>query len=57
MAITLAESTLVKQIEQWGQETNRPVEKILETAVHTWESKNAFVFLLRVLDKEDRSWL
>ncbi len=34
--IALAEPTLVKQIEQWGQETNRSAEKIVENAVQVY---------------------
>ena len=34
-AIALAEPTLVQQIERWGQETNRPAEKVLEDAVQS----------------------
>jgi hypothetical protein len=36
MEIVLAEPTLVRQVEQWGQKTDRPVEKILELAVRTY---------------------
>jgi len=36
MGIALAEPTLIKQIEQWGQETDRPAEEILEIAVQTY---------------------
>jgi hypothetical protein len=36
MGIALAEPTLVRQVEQWGQKTDRPVEKILELAVQTY---------------------
>ena len=36
MKIALAEPTLVRQVEQWGRETDRPAEKILEIAVQTY---------------------
>ncbi len=36
MGIALAEPTLVRQVEQWGKKTDRPVENILEVAVQTY---------------------
>ena len=36
MGIALLEPVLVRRVEQWGSQTNRPVEKILETAVQTY---------------------
>lgn len=39
MGIALVEPALVKQVEEWGNQTNRPVEKILETAVQTYLDK------------------
>ena len=36
MEIILAEPALVRRVEQWGQETNRSAEKILETAVRAY---------------------
>lgn len=36
MGIVLMEPALVKRVEQWGYQTNRSVEKILETAVQTY---------------------
>lgn len=36
MAISLVEPGLVRRIEQWGHQINRPVEKILENAVRTY---------------------
>ena len=36
MRIALVEPTLVRQVEQWGRETDRPAEKILEIAVQTY---------------------
>ena len=36
MGIALAEPTLIRQVEQWGQKTDRSVEKILELAVQTY---------------------
>lgn len=36
MKIALTEPTLVRQVEQWGRETDRPVEKILGMAVQTY---------------------
>ena len=36
MGIVLMEPALVKRVEQWGYQTNRPVEKILETAVQIY---------------------
>jgi len=39
MKITLKEPMLVGQVVQWAQETNRPVEKVLEMAVQTYLDK------------------
>lgn len=36
MRIALAEPTLVRQVEQWGRETGKSAEKILEMAVQTY---------------------
>lgn len=37
--VALKEPTLVVQVEQWAQETSRPIEKVLETAVQTYLDK------------------
>jgi hypothetical protein len=39
MTVALKEPTLIVRVEQWAQETSRPTEQVLETAVQTYLDK------------------
>lgn len=39
MTVALKEPSLVVRVEQWAQETSRPTEQVLETAVQTYLDK------------------